>query len=235
MDEAGKARMRAFLGPQKYAETVRVSSVGVDKYGGQPCRWIELHRSTKSLDFETKQERANPDLLLKLLVSEKDLARGGNPLGDSYLAFYNPKEVDIKGVPDDPGFDRIRYEIERFANCFPPPLQDQQRLANETIATPIGTFKDCEVIRGKVQFNRPLMSDSRWENESTWTIALHPDAPFGVVRLKGEGSTSEIHSASPPLHGTVTRELTISAKGDKAVTELPEAKRKVVPALGLQN
>jgi hypothetical protein len=228
MDEAGKKKMRSFLGPQKMQEMVRVSSVGADQYGGRACRWIELRRSVKSIDSETNAERSNRSLLLKLLVPEKDLVRGGSPLDSSYLAFFNPKEVDIKHVPNDPGFDRIRYETERFLNCFPPPLEGEKQLANETIATAIGTFKDCEVIRGKTQFDRPLMGGGRWMQQLTWTISIHRDAPFGVVRVKSEGSTEEIPPVGHSLSGSVTREFTISAKGEKAVSELPEGKRKTV-------
>jgi hypothetical protein len=229
MDAAGKAKMQSFLGPQKMRETLRVSSVGSEKYGDKPCRWIELRRSVKSIDSETNAERSNRRLLLKLLVPEKDLVRGGSPLDSSYLAFFNPKEVDIKHVPNDPGFDRIRYEIERFLNCFPPPLEGEKRLANETIATAIGTFKDCEVIRGKTQFDRPLMGGGRWTERLTWTIDIHRDAPFGVVRVKNEGSNEEIPPIGHALGGSVTRELTISSKGEKAVSELQEGKRKVLP------
>jgi hypothetical protein len=167
--------------------------------------------------------------LLKLLAPEKDLTRGGNLLDDSYLAFFNPKEVDMQHIPDDPGFDRIRYEIERFLICFPPPLRDEERLPAETIITPVGTFKDCDVIRGKAKFSRPLMNDGIWNVESMWTIALHHEAPFGVVRLKSEESSAEAHGTGHPLQGTVERELMLSAKGDKAVTSMPEAKRKVLP------
>jgi hypothetical protein len=229
MDAAGKAKMQSFLGPQKMRETLRVSSVGSEKYGDKPCRWIELRRSVKSRAPETKPEQSNPNLLLKLLIPEKELVRGNSPLDSSYLTFFNPKQVDVAHIPDDPGFDRIRYEVERFITCFPPPLKEEQRLATETIITPIGTFKDCDVIHGKAQFDRPLMSGGRWTQQATWTIALHPDAPFGVVRVKSEGTNEEIPSSGPVMRGTTNRELTISVKGENAVSELPAAKRKRLP------
>jgi hypothetical protein len=227
MDAAGKIKMQSFLGPQKMHQTVRVSSVGSDKYDDKPCRWIELAVSvTPDAEVKPKQDRK---LQLKLLIPETDLTRGSSPLESSYLTFFNPKQVDIAHVPTDPGFDRIRYEIERVFNCFPPPLKEEKQLPTETITTPIGTFNDCEVIRGKAQFDRPLMSGGRWTQQATWTIALHPDAPFGVVRIKSEGSNEEIPSAGPMLRGSMIRELALSAKGEKAVSELPEGKRKRVP------
>lgn len=226
MDEAGKARMRSYLGPQRILNTVRVSSVGIHQYAGIPCRWIELRRSVKFVGSETKPEHKNPIAILKILVRDKELTRGHDPLENAYLAFFNPKEVDVKHVPSDPGFDRVRYEIERFLPCFPPPLRNEKKVAKETIATPIGTFRDCDVISGTAEFDRPLLGGGRWESKATWTIAIHPDAPFGVVRLTSEDSTAETPATGNGLRGTSTLTLTIVAKGDDAVSELKDAKQK---------
>lgn len=228
MDEAGKTRMRSFLGPQKMLDTVRISSVGVDQYAGRPCRWLELRRTVTSIDSQTKAEHANPSVLLKLLVRENELTRGRDPLNNAYLTFFNPKEVDIKHAPNDPGFDRIRYEIERFLPCFPPPLRNEKKIAKETIDTPIGAFRDCEVISGSTEFDRPLLGGGRWESQATWTIAIHPDAPFGVVRVTSKASTAEVPASGNALRGTSTLAMTIAAKGENAVSELPKGKRKVL-------
>ncbi|HEY3391968.1 MAG TPA: hypothetical protein VGK58_04635 [Lacipirellulaceae bacterium] len=230
MDPAGKAQMEALSRPQELQETIRVSSVGVDKYAERGCRWIELRSSSKRISSGSQEEHPNPIYLLKMLIPEKYLNRGNDPLDNAVLTFFNPKDSDRAKVAPEPGFDRIRYEIERFIPRCPPPLEDETRLDNETIETAIGTFRDCEVIRGTSQFDRPLSNDGRWEGKSTWIIALHPDAPFGVVRLGTESTVNEVHTGSA-VKSQSTREYKIAAKGADATTELPEGKRDSISAI----
>jgi hypothetical protein len=68
------------------------------------------------------------------------------------------------------------------------------------------------------------MGGGRWESHATWSIALHADAPFGVVRVKSEGSIAEVPASGQALRGTVALTLIIATKGDKAKSELPAGK-----------
>jgi desulfoferrodoxin (superoxide reductase-like protein) len=187
-----------------FQATVTVSSVGQVTRAEQKCRWIEL---------------ATGENVLKILVPEKFLTRGEDPLDHAVLTFFNPKGVDRTKSPLEKGFNRIAYELDRFRGVFPLPLREVQKLPKKTIKTPIGTFTDCEVIAGTTEFDRPLLAEGRWEAKSSWQIALHPDAPFGVVQLQCQATVHEFtHNARCDI--STTSVLTISSKGSNAKSKL---------------
>jgi hypothetical protein len=187
---------------------VTVSSVGQTTRAEQKCRWIEI--ALRSDDTEN---------ILKILVPEKYLARGEDPLDHAILTFYNPKDMDRAKVTLEEGFNRIQYELDRCRSAFPMPLKDVHKLPKKTIETPIGTFKDCEVIEGSMEFDRPLCAKGRWEIKSSWKIALHPDAPFGVVQVQCQ-STGHEYSRNTRCDISTTSTLTISGKGGNAKSKL---------------
>jgi len=192
--------------PQKVnvRPTVTVSSVGQVTRAEQNCRWIEL---------------TTGENVLKILVPEKFLARGEDPLDHAILTLFNPKGADRANSPPEKGFNRIAYELDRFRGVFPMPLKDVRELPRKTIKTPIGTFTDCEVIAGAMEFDRPLMAEGRWEVKSSWQIALHPDAPFGVVQVKCQTKGHEF-SHNTRCDISTTSILTISGKGNHAKSKL---------------
>ena len=192
----------------KLQNTVTISSVGQVRRAEQDCRWIEL--------VMRSDDREN---MLKVLVPEKFLTRGEDPLDHAILAFFNPKGADRAKVPPENGFNRIAYELDRFRPVFPMPLKEVRELPRKTIKTPIGTFTDCEVIAGTMEFDRPLMAEGRCEVKSSWQIALHPDAPFGVVQVQCQETAREFtHNTRCDISATST--LTISGKGNNAKSKL---------------
>jgi hypothetical protein len=188
--------------------TVTVSSVGQVTRAEQKCRWIEFVWGF-----------GDGEHVLKILVPEKYLTRGHDPLDHTILALFNPKGRDRAQIPPEKGFDRIAYELDRFRPLSPAPLKELRQLPKATITTPVGTFADCEVVEGVTEFDRPLLAEGRDEMKGSWRIALHPDAPFGVVQLHCNSTGSEFGAhARCDISTTVT--LTLSGKGNNAKSKL---------------
>ena len=128
------------------------------------------------------------------------------------------------GGPREIGFNRIQYEIDRFRPAFPQPLGEVRELPKRTIRTPVATFEDCRIIAGKTRFDRPSLGQGRWTDESHWEIAVHPEAPFGVVQVHCRSETDEIGGEpTTTMHITAKSTLTLSRVGKGAKSVLPEA------------
>jgi hypothetical protein len=211
------------LPKQDFAMTgsLTISSVGEVTRSHQKCRWIELKA-------ETKSKGAYPKLVLKMLVAEDRLKRGEDPLSHSILTFFDPKPGDANGPIKsyiNEGFNRIQYEIDRFRWDFPEPLDNVKSLMRETIETPAGKFEDCEVFTGTSAYDGPLLGGARTVTNATYRIAIHPNAPFGVVSMQIEVEGSEIHDDFvASLKGKKT--LRLAATGKDAVSDLPKAASK---------
>ena len=197
--------------------TLTLSSVGQATRSQQKCRWIEL----KS---ETKAKEAYPKLVLKMLIPEDRLKRGDDPLSHCVLTFFDPKPVDSKGIKSyiDEGFNRVQYEIDRFRDVFPPPLDNSKGVPRETIETPAGKFEDCEILVGTFDYDGPLLGDGRSVFKATYRIAVHSQAPFGVVRMQCEMEGCEIHGE---FSGSfkAKKTLMLDEIGKGATSDLPEA------------
>jgi hypothetical protein len=197
--------------------TLTVSSVGEVTRSQQKCRWIELKSETKAKD-------AYPKLVLKMLIPEDCARKGSDPLSHCVLTFFDPKPVDAKGIKSyiDEGFNRVQYEIDRFRDVFPPPLANSKSLPRETIETPAGKFEECEILVGTFDYDGPLLGDGRSVFKATYRTAVHPQAPFGVVRMQCEMEGREIHG---DFSGSfkAKKTLTLEEIGKDAVSDLPEA------------
>ena len=190
-----KKQLDKMSGLHRHQGTIRLSSVGSEIRAQRPCRWVEISRTATMLEPEIEKPpsgEASKHQVLKLLIPERYLVRGEDPLANAILTLWNPKDVDVKNVELDKGFDRIQYEIDRFRQVFPPTLNSKETLPSATIKTPVGEFRDCEVISGTSHFDRPLLGDSRWEFESEWELALHADAPYGLVRIQCKSTGKEV-------------------------------------------
>jgi hypothetical protein len=192
--------------------SVTVSSVGEATRARQACRWIEFNWPIELPDTDTHAP--------KLLIPEKCLVRGKDPLDHAILTFFNPKSVDRGKLPAERGFDRIRYEIDRVRPLFAKPLVNERRLPDRTIETPVRVYEDCEVITGRTSLEGTLMGESWWEFRGEWEFALHADAPFGVVRATRRMESEEIDE-SMTGHSTATTILTLSRIDKDAVSALP--------------
>jgi len=204
------------------ASTLTLSSVGEVTRNEQKCRWLELKT-------ESKTEGVYPKLVLKMLIPVDRLRRGKDPLSHATLTFFNPKPIDNEKINSfiDEGFNRIQYEIDRFRDVFPKPLDEPKSLQRETIETTAGKFADCEVLWGKSDYDGPLLGDGRGVFQATYRIAIHPKAPFGVVSMKFELHGREIgEEDQPALFLKATKTLTLAETGTKAISDLPKLPAK---------
>jgi len=224
----GQQEFANMLEADDLRRTLRVSSVGREKWAQRACRWIEFSGTSA---FKKKSDgRTSADThTLKLLIPEVHLQRNRDPLDNAVLSYWNPKEADLKGIPEEKGFDRSRYEIDRLISFFSPPLRDERQRPPVTINTPVGEFRDCEVIQGISSFDRPLRNKGRWEGSIQWTIVLHADAPFGVVRVSQVALISEITETRTSTC-KLSDVLVLSAKGTDAKSVLPDAGQSATPA-----
>jgi hypothetical protein len=197
--------------------TLTVSSVGRVTQNQQASRWIELKTDATG-------EGVYPKLVLKMLIPEKRLQRGHDPLAYSLKTFFDPKPMDEKKAPlvesfIDDGFNRIQYEIDRFRMDFPRPLYNSKTLEKETIETPAGRFEDCEVLTGTSSYDGPLVQDGRSVFRGNYRIVVHPKAPFGVVSMQVESEGREFGD-DQVLRVKVKRTLLLNAVGENAVSAL---------------
>lgn len=198
--------------------TFTLSSVGEVTRTEQKCRWIEL----KS---ESKTAGPYPKLVLKMLIPEDCLQRGKDPLSHAVLTFFDPKPAD-KGIIEsfiEKGFNRIQYEIDRFRDVFPKPLDDPKSMKGETVETPAGKFEDCEVLTGTSDYDGPLVGEARSVFKATYRIVVHPKAPFGVVSMQLELEGREINDKGPVAVAIKAKKtLTLAETGKDAVSDLPQ-------------
>jgi hypothetical protein len=177
------------------SSTLTVSCVGAVTRHEQKCRWIELK-------VETEAKGAHRRLVLKMLIPEEYLRRGRDPLAHAVTTFFNPKPAD-RNAPAlesfiDEGFNRIQYEVDRFRNVFPKPLDDAKALKNETVKVEAGEFKDCEVIAGTSHYDGPLLNDGRSVHDATYK----PGFPsLGFVLEYNRASFDCINKGSPQDQG----------------------------------
>lgn len=224
MDERGKQWIADMSGEQAIRSTIRISSVGGENYSRRACRWIELSGASTVTNKKTAHIQSTDTQSIKMLIPELYLQRGHDPLDNAIFTFWNSKDADLAGIANEKGFDRIRYEIDRFLPLFAPSLRDEKRLPIETIKTPAGEFRDCEVVSGSSKFDRPTRNNGRWDGTCQWTIAIHPDAPFGVVRVAYESTGNEISGES---HAKVKQVnvLTLTKTGNDARSTLPNLRK----------
>jgi len=159
--------------------------------------------------------------VVKMLIPEDRLQRGQDPLAHAQLTFFNPKPVDEEKVESfiDKGFNRIQYEIDRFRDVFPKPLDNAKSKKGETVETPAEKYEDCEILTGTSDYDGPLLGEKRSVAKATYRIVVHPKAPFGVVSMQIESEAREISSRSV-VNIKAKKTLTLVETGKNAVSDL---------------
>ena len=148
----------------------------------QMCRWIEVS-SEPTTEAGPQESR-----VLKLLVPEEYLKRGKDPLFHVIKTFFSPSPNDraaghIRSNIDG-GFNRVQYEIDRVRPVFPKPLSNVKFESRESLQLHGRNWEDCEILTGTTDYDGPLSNDGRMAFESKCRVALHPEAPFGLVSLE---------------------------------------------------
>ena len=74
-----------------------------------------------------------------------------------------------------------------------------------------------------------MRNNSRWDAETKWTIALHPDAPFGVVRVVSDLVANEITDDNR-VKIVMSDVLTLTQVGNDAKSALPQTQETQTPS-----
>lgn len=181
--------------------SVRLASVGQITTNGEPCRWIEV---TFEMNMEMGDRKEKERHTAKVLIPEKHLTKGKDPLDHVIRAWVQGGNSRAKKLKDPNGFSKEGL----FPLVFAPALKNVKQLEGKMVSSKFGELA-CSGITGTAKFAYP-----RGEGEVTFENRLHPKSPFGVVAsrwdIKDRGHTAMIWN------------LKLSELGDGAKSELPE-------------
>jgi hypothetical protein len=168
-----------FLGPDEkkigtdanITGTLTISSVGTVKLEDVPCRWIEIMIDAQS-DGKAFKE------VDKLLIPETELTAGKQPLEHVRDAWYMHSSID-SGKPRhiaDIHKLEVAY-IQRIRPILHPPFVGEKKLDKTVVDCKLGKV-ECEGMAAE-ETEKHEGSDIQYN--SSYTIYLHPKAPFGVA------------------------------------------------------
>lgn len=193
----------------KLTGTITLSSVGEVKVKEEACRWIELTQEMKRDDVPAVSVH-------KLLLLEKQLAKGKDPLDDVQKAWFRDAKV-ANGVPqviqkhEDSGSEQFQL-LRSFLHGR---TFASQRLKAIEVDSKLGKLS-CEGLLAQARFETGL----RENNEFTWMHRMHPSAPFGVVAYEFERKFVKEGEVTK----TVMWKLKLVDFGKDAKSKLPDAK-----------
>jgi hypothetical protein len=197
--------------------TLRIASVGLVTVAGQRCRWMEFAFTTepdiaKSSDSTKDNKRVQwPKEITKVLIPEKFLAGKETPLDHAVRAWIGriPGTASTLAHPED-------VEEGPLPVILAGPFKDVKSLGKATVESKLGKLS-CEGVVGRLVLKSPQGSTFHIVMENR----LHPNAPFGVVTSKVAVESPKT-AARPKL--AMKWSLTLLDHGDKATSELPNAK-----------
>jgi hypothetical protein len=187
----------------KGTQTIR--SVGRAVVNDEQCRWIELE---SKMTFEPAGGKAGKfNEVIKLLIPEKYLTKGKNPLEHVLKAFKGAsaktiRELDLKG--------NGAREIQRLDEVFHAPWKQISPLPATTIKTKQQSWP-CEGIKGE------RISDDKTFRTETY---INKNAPFGVVTYKYEKERRRDKKSQ----GMRTMEWKFVESGKDAKSAAPDSK-----------
>ena len=186
---------------------IHMASVGRVTEDGGPCRWIEVR-------FEIKAEKGRVDVMvIKVLVPEKNLAKGQDPLKHAVRAW-------IKRRPDDPPKeleDPADIDKGPLPLVLAAPMKNQKELEPILVASKAGNLR-CKGVEGKVEFQAGGPGRTI---QGTVESRLHAKAPFGTVSSLWR---LEMHRAGSTKVRKATFDMKLADFGTGAKSEMPEKK-----------
>lgn len=219
--------------PVKSVGSLELRSVGQGRSDGEPCRWIEMelnveitgkmpHPATGELR-EMKQKR---QIILKLLIPEKHLAAGSDPLAHVRKLYFKDGDAKPELVEDEKA---KQYEIDRFRPLFPfaaVKIVKEFKRPFDTLDPKLGRL-ECEKHTFDSKYEGPLARGRRgwWSWQGKHEVWLNGKIPFGVASLK---CTTKSHEWSGDKkrspRGTVesTKHIVVSKIGVGAKSKLLE-------------
>ncbi len=184
---------------------LRMASVGRSVEKDEPCRWIEV-------DFQVKLSQG-PDggpqeqqYVLKVLIPEKHLKAGENPLDHMVRGWIREGDGDAVALAEPKSFDKSPLPV-----VLSGPLQDVKRLEPIEVESKLGKLS-CRGTAGMLEADDKRKTQLAIENRH------HPKSPFGVVTSQWKVEFAD----GAPLEAVMTMDLKLSDLGTDAKSELPE-------------
>ncbi len=177
-----------------------MSSVGQADFNGEKCRWIEI-KMMMEIDGQ------NDTTLAKVLIPEKHLKAGANPIENAVKGFIKMRDQQPQQLNDfrSPQAGPIPVFL-----CGP--LQDEKKLSKEVIDSGIGKI-ECEGVTGWREFDQGQQKIRvNFENR------LSDKAPFGIVASTMKFKIEQ--NAEVNASGTMT--LKLVEIGKEAKSELQD-------------
>ena len=179
---------------------IRLSSVGKVQIDGKPCRWIELRTEAKRNDEKYTD-------IVKMLIPEKNLVRGQDPLKHMLRGWS--QDSHTPGGPRARDLNAAGLEYLRKNSTF---LLVHGRYDN----TPQKLDKTMvESKLGKLECEGVKAMETRGGLKCTYETRLHDKAPFGVVTHECIVDFME--------KGSLTVKLKLSDFGTDAKSSLPDS------------
>ena len=235
LSEEGDAAMKdAQKLPHKSAGSLVLRSVGQHELEGERCRWLELELRIDSVATvpdrvtgELKEQKADRHIILKMLIPEKHLTAGADPLADVRKLYFKDGTMEAELIDDE---ESRQFHLGRLRQLLPVPAQAVDKLHKHRVATPdpnLGAL-ECEMLRFDSSHVGPLARGQGWMSwQGRHEVCLHPQVPFGVASLKYAGESREWHGnneGDPKVTIQKTTELVVAEMGEGAKSELPEVK-----------
>jgi hypothetical protein len=196
--------------PKSRKGSLRMASVGQVTEKGEPCRWIEVTWQLKVRENGKKARKDTRDTRKeKVLIPERFLAKHESPMDHIIRAWRQEEKGPPKEVkePNDIGEGPLPILLSG-------PIKDGKTLAKTEVESKLGKLS-CEGVSGRLELTSKYQGVFKFFLENR----LHPDAPFGVV-------INHWTLESPPglEVGTMDWTMKLIDYGDKATSEMPDAK-----------
>lgn len=221
--------------PVESGGSVELRSVGRDDVNGEECRWIELElRAETSGKFpdpatgDLLEKKENRHIILKMLIPQKQLASGADPLAHVRKLYFKDGELESELIEDDKA---KQYELDRFRPIFPAPARKVESSGDQIVNSPNQAIGDltCEMHSFQSKYEGPLARGERgwWSWHGIHQLSLHDKVPFGVAMLKFSVESDEWagdKEQSPKITVKSTKVMTVTEFGFDAKSELPDLK-----------
>lgn len=223
---------------------IRMASVGQVTEAGQPCRWIEVVSEVQSGGEGGPPGRKD---VVKVLIPEQFLVKGEAPLEHAIRAWRpagksmkrDSQKDKVESPLADEKFEKVDNLMMELRDGLLPVIvilsglpKDATPLPKAEVESKLGKLQ-CEGMTGSLDIAGPGTSKMRCAVENR----LHPEAPFGVVSSRWTIPllAAEAKKVKNPQKGTIESEewkeagkvelnLKLIDFGDKATSEMPDAK-----------
>ena len=195
--------------PAKMNATFTMRSVGSETVEGEKCRWIEMELAPANPpDAQQGAPGGPPHVVCKLLLQEKNLQEGKDPLARIVKGWLKQGDQEPQELTD-PHSERAG-PVPAFLSA---PLDNVKKLDKKTLDTKLGKL-ECPGLAGQRDY---AQGDAN--TTVKFETRLHDKAPFGVV-------SSTLHYQTPrargPEAGTLTLDLDDTGKDAKSALPMSQ-------------